>query len=159
MNSRGLWMLLGIQRVTQQEEEMINVRYWLIAVMLLCPFVVYSQELYQLHSGGEIWRYTGTPCSGNSCPGWQLLDNNSLTKSIAVGETTLNPPANSVSAAHGNTDWHIDTANEFLFGKNMVGQQTAQHHAPDIWTKSHIHVGLTNTSNYYYDKSRVNTGG
>jgi hypothetical protein len=117
-----------------------------------------GNQLYQLHNDGLIWRYTGPPCSGNSCPGWQLLDNNSRTRFIALGEPTLNPPAKSVLAAHGNTDWHIDTANEFLFGKNMSGQQTAQHHAPDTWNKTHIHIGLTNTSNYYYDKSRVNTG-
>jgi serine protease len=28
---------------------------------------------------GAIWRYTGQPCAGESCPGWQLLDNNSAT--------------------------------------------------------------------------------
>ena len=32
--------------------------------------------LYQLHNTGKIWKYTGTPCSGNSCPGWQMLDDN-----------------------------------------------------------------------------------
>jgi hypothetical protein len=26
----------------------------------------------------------GTPCSGNSCPGWQRLDNNPKTKAIAA---------------------------------------------------------------------------
>jgi hypothetical protein len=69
-----------------------------------------------------------------------------------------NPPLNSVLAAHGNTDWHIDTANEFLFGKNMSGAVTAAHHAPDTWSKMHIHVNLTNTAKYYYDKSLISTG-
>ncbi len=23
-----------------------------------------------------MWRYTGTPCTGGSCPGWQMMDNN-----------------------------------------------------------------------------------
>jgi hypothetical protein len=81
-----------------------------------------------------------------------------VTSNKAAFQLRCNPPANSVLAAHGNTDWHIDTANEFLFGKNMAGTQTAQHHVPDTWTKSHIHIGLTNTSNYYYDKSVLNTG-
>ncbi|HKX26927.1 MAG TPA: M12 family metallo-peptidase [Blastocatellia bacterium] len=31
---------------------------------------------------GAIWRYTGVPCSGNSCTGWQMLDNN--PKSVAI---------------------------------------------------------------------------
>ncbi len=42
-------------------------------------------ELYQLHNSGAIWRYTGTPCNGNSCPGWQRLDNN--PRSIAVASS------------------------------------------------------------------------
>jgi hypothetical protein len=39
-------------------------------------------SLFQLHNTGKIWRYTGTPCSGNSCPGWQMLDNNGMTGRI-----------------------------------------------------------------------------
>jgi len=35
-----------------------------------------------LHHDGTIWRYTGTPCSGASCPGWWQLDNNPATKAI-----------------------------------------------------------------------------
>jgi len=31
-----------------------------------------------------IWRYTGTPCSGASCPGWQTLDDNTKTVKIAA---------------------------------------------------------------------------
>ena len=30
-------------------------------------------QLYQLHIDGSIWRSTGAPCSGNSCPGWVQL--------------------------------------------------------------------------------------
>jgi hypothetical protein len=41
-----------------------------------------GSQFYQLHNDGAIWRYTGTPCSGNSCPGWQRLDNN--TRTIAI---------------------------------------------------------------------------
>ncbi len=33
---------------------------------------------------GSIWKYTGTPCSGNSCPGWQKFDNNNATVRIAA---------------------------------------------------------------------------
>jgi Pregnancy-associated plasma protein-A len=42
-----------------------------------------GDNLYQLHSGGAIWKYTGTPCSGDSCPGWQKLDNNPATDKIS----------------------------------------------------------------------------
>ena len=35
-------------------------------------------------AGAPIWRYTGTPCSGASCPGWQRLDKNSRTVSLAA---------------------------------------------------------------------------
>ncbi len=69
-----------------------------------------------------------------------------------------NPPLNSALAAHGNTDWHLNTANEFLFGTDMGGTVMSPNHAPDPWTKRHIHVGLTNTSKYYYDKSHTTAG-
>lgn len=45
--------------------------------------------LYQLHSNGSIWRYTGAPCSGPACLGWQELDNNSRTIAIAGGGRQL----------------------------------------------------------------------
>jgi hypothetical protein len=38
--------------------------------------------LVQLHSDGKIWQYTGTPCNNTGCPGWQMLDDNSLTTKI-----------------------------------------------------------------------------
>ncbi len=34
--------------------------------------------------GAPIWRHTGTPCSGDSCPGWQRLDNNHKTLAIVA---------------------------------------------------------------------------
>jgi alpha-tubulin suppressor-like RCC1 family protein len=36
-----------------------------------------------------IWRYTGQPCSGNSCPGWLALDDNPATVAIAASDTML----------------------------------------------------------------------
>ena len=40
-------------------------------------------------ASGKIWRSTGAPCSGSSCPGWQLFDNNVATVRIAAGGTRL----------------------------------------------------------------------
>jgi hypothetical protein len=99
----------------------------------------------------------GGTANGTKVQVWDCMSDNDNQRWI-IGDLILNPPPKSAKAAHGNTDWHIDTANEFLFGKNMAGQQTASHHAPDDWTKTHIHTGLTNASKYYYDKSHVNTG-
>lgn len=93
--------------------------------------------------------------------GWQaikILSPNPLNSAHADFELYCDPPANSAKAAHGNTDWHIDTANEFLFCKDMAGSTTTANCAPDSWTKNHIHVGLTNTAQYYDDKSRIATG-
>ncbi|MFA7061078.1 MAG: hypothetical protein WC156_09690 [Pedobacter sp.] len=93
--------------------------------------------------------------------GWQaikILSPNPLESAHADFEVYCDPPANSAKAAHGNTDWHIDTANEFLFCKDMAGSTTAANCAPVGWTKNHIHVGLTNTAKYYYDKSHLATG-
>jgi hypothetical protein len=38
---------------------------------------------------GTIWEATGVACSGESCPGWQRLDNNSKTFVIAAGGNDL----------------------------------------------------------------------
>lgn len=43
-----------------------------------------APPLYQRHADGKIWLYTGKPCNGGSCLGWQLLDNNQLTVSIVA---------------------------------------------------------------------------
>jgi len=69
-----------------------------------------------------------------------------------------NPGLNTAIAAHGNTDWHIDTANEFLFGTDMGGATTASNHCPNSWTRRHIHIGLTNTNHFYYDGDLITSG-
>ena len=38
-------------------------------------------------AGAPIWRYTGTPCTGDNCPGWQRLDNNPKTVAIVATGT------------------------------------------------------------------------
>jgi hypothetical protein len=38
---------------------------------------------------GAIWRATGSACSGESCPGWQRLDNNIRTVGIVAGGSQL----------------------------------------------------------------------
>lgn len=46
-----------------------------------------APPLYQRRTDGTIWLYTGKPCLGGSCPGWQQLDKNLQTVSIvAAGE-------------------------------------------------------------------------
>ena len=47
-------------------------------------YQLHAPKLYQLHNNGDIWQSTGGACSGNSCPHWQRLDNNSRTKAIAA---------------------------------------------------------------------------
>lgn len=39
--------------------------------------------------GASIWQYTGTPCSGDSCPGWQMLDNSVKTLKLTSGGDRL----------------------------------------------------------------------
>jgi hypothetical protein len=46
-------------------------------------------ELYQMWHSGAIWRYTGSPCSGSNCPGWELLDNNAATIEIVASGSSL----------------------------------------------------------------------
>ncbi len=95
-----------------------------------------------------------------SFKGWQavkILGPTAIESAHADFEVHCDPALNSAKAAHGNTDWHIDTANEFLFGKDMAGNNTAANFAPSGWTKTHIHVGLTNTAHFYDDKAHVAT--
>jgi hypothetical protein len=77
---------------------------------------------------------------------------------VSSGCCPKNPQLNTVITAHGNTDWHIDTAEEFLFGTDMDGDPTAANHCPNTWTRRHIHVGLTNTNHYYYDSDLTTPG-
>ncbi|HET8549657.1 MAG TPA: hypothetical protein VFL57_16725 [Bryobacteraceae bacterium] len=50
---------------------------------------VFSTSVFVGWEGAPIWRYTGIPCAGNSCPGWQRLDNNPKTVAIASAGTQL----------------------------------------------------------------------
>ena len=52
-------------------------------------YQLHTDPLYQLHTTGLIWRYTGTECDGQSCPGWQRLDNNANTADIAAAGRQL----------------------------------------------------------------------
>ena len=107
---------------------------------------------------------TSWTLGGPSLPhisGWQavkILSPVVMESAHANFKVACDPPFGSAKAAHGNTDWHIDTANEFLFGKDMGGVSTAANFAPASWTKNHIHVGLTNTAAFYSDKARVASG-
>jgi hypothetical protein len=69
-----------------------------------------------------------------------------------------NPALNSATAAHGNTDWHINTAEEFLFGTTMLGSPAAANHTPDTWAKWHMHFMLSNTAYFYYDSDLTPSG-
>jgi len=70
----------------------------------------------------------------------------------------VNPPQDSAITAHGNTDWHIDTAHEFLFGVDNSGNPSAANHCPNSWSRRHMHVGLSNTNHFYYDKDLTTPG-
>ena len=42
----------------------------------------FSQTLFVGQKGAPIWRHTGVACTGDSCPGWQMIDNNPKTYAI-----------------------------------------------------------------------------
>ena len=46
--------------------------------------VATGTRLYKLHSDNKLFKYTGTPCTGDSCPGWILLDQAHNTVQIAA---------------------------------------------------------------------------
>lgn len=47
-------------------------------------YQLHAPKLFQLHNNGAIWQSTGQPCQGDSCPGWQRLDNNGRTEKITA---------------------------------------------------------------------------
>ncbi len=72
----------------------------------------------------------------------------SLMTLASCGGPARNPPLDSVVTAHGNTDWHIDTAEESLYGTDLNGAASAANHVPDTWTRRHVHGGLSNTDSF-----------
>src|ERR1051325_1208729 len=68
-----------------------------LCLLLVCVALVFitsasvtaQTPLYQLHKDGKIWRFTGTPCAGSNCPGWQMIDNNPATISIVADGSLL----------------------------------------------------------------------
>ena len=46
-------------------------------------------QLFQRHNDGWIWRYTGLPCNGDVCAGWQRLDNNPNSVAMAAAGNQL----------------------------------------------------------------------
>ncbi len=52
-------------------------------------YQLHDDPIYQLHTTGAIWRYIGVECDGDSCPGWQRLDNNVATDDIVVASSQL----------------------------------------------------------------------
>ncbi|MAR90922.1 MAG: hypothetical protein CML06_08580 [Pseudomonadales bacterium] len=87
----------------------------------------------------------------------RLLGAGCLLLALAACEEG-NPIGNSVITAHGNTDWHIDTAEEFLYGTEMDGTASAANHVPDTWVKRHMHVGGSNMNSFYYDADEIGSG-
>jgi hypothetical protein len=107
----------------------------------------------------ETWTLGGPSLSNPK--GWEAIKvtaPNAFESNHANFQISCDPPMGSAKAAHGNTDWHIDTANEFLFGTDMSGTSTAANFAPSGWTKTHIHTGQTNAAHFYNDAS-VSTPG
>lgn len=48
-----------------------------------------APKLNVLLWAGALWSHTGMPCTGESCPGWQKLDNNVRTVAYAAGNGRL----------------------------------------------------------------------
>jgi hypothetical protein len=59
-----------------------------LIVMLWLPSAAVAQNdaIFQLHYDGRIYRFTGALCSNsNGCPGWQMLDTNPASGTLAAG--------------------------------------------------------------------------
>jgi len=81
-----------------------------------------------------------------------------LLAALLVLAGCANPPINSLVTAHGNTDWHINTAHKFATGTGYNDGETVANSAPASWTTRHAHIGASNTAHYYYDPSVTSPG-
>ena len=88
--------------------------------------------LYQLHSDGKIWRYTGTPMTG-----WELLDQNPATVSLAATSTHLYQRHNGGSIweyAGPSTGWKVLDNNPATVAIAATGAAVYQlHNNGRIW--------------------------
>jgi hypothetical protein len=109
-------------------------------------------------SSRKFERYVPDRCEEPGLCNMNRLNRYDVLLVMTEGLKLRNPFLNSAIAAHGNTDWHIDTAQEFLFGTDMAGSSTAANHCPATWTRRHMHVGLTNTAKFYYDSDLTSSG-
>jgi hypothetical protein len=92
---------------------------------------------------GSIWRYTGTPCSGNSCPGWQKFDNNAATARIAASGSKLYQLHNSgkiwqstgvVCSGNSCPGWQMLDNNSATIGIYTDANQLYQlHNTGKVW--------------------------
>jgi hypothetical protein len=72
----GDYMLFALRRIATT-----GFQQWVPSVACWTRVATPSKKLDR----ASIWRYEGVPCSGDSCGGWQKLDNNSRTVKIAAG--------------------------------------------------------------------------
>jgi hypothetical protein len=60
-----------------------------ISMSMISTLHAAAPVLYELHSTGSVWGYTGVPCNGKVCSGWEMLDDETTTIQIAAGNGTL----------------------------------------------------------------------
>src|ERR1022692_631850 len=93
-------------------------------------------------SDGGFFQYTGTPCSGGSCPGWVEIDDNPTTRgTFAAGATALDQMHNDGSvwqfigpACSGTCPGWLEIDDNSLTGWIVAGSALYQQHTDrSIW--------------------------
>jgi hypothetical protein len=117
-------------------------------------YQLHVDPLYQLHDDGRIWRYTGTECSEQFCPGWERLDNNPKTAEIVAAGGQLfqrhndgriwrylGTPCNGESCPSWRLLDNNPKTRSIVAGGNQLYQL---HNGGDIWR--HTGIGCTGNS-------------
>jgi len=76
------------QDIVLQVDVLVQVRFK-FGQRLVQGAVAGAGNLYELLNNGHIGKWPGPTCSGSSCPGWTLLDNNALGAAIVAWGNNL----------------------------------------------------------------------
>ena len=116
---------------------------------------------------GGFFQYTGTPCSGGSCPGWVEIDDNPTTRgTFAAGATALDQMHNDGSvwqfigpACSGTCPGWLEIDDNSLTGWIVAGSALYQQHTDrSIWQYAGTPCNGTSCPGWFEIDDNPNTG-
>lgn len=95
-----------------------------------------DSKLFEMWNSGNIWMYTGTPCSGGHCPGWTQISTDANAAAIEAGGNNVYRLDNNgdFSLYTGGTSWQLlDNNKTIVTTAASAGGVYELHNNGDIW--------------------------